>query len=198
MCSNIQFKDRHYIPIKGYNHGPKDTCDYTDTAMDEVDKFLVNVSFIDFKSDIYGRYRDDTFIPWLHGVGNLLIFKQAPDEHIRSIYANTMIYDYKEIQFLDLTVYVENGFLKTKIFFQAHRQPRVFRCTVLHQEAVFRSIPRTMANRVRRNCTDDSEFVGAKLELEYSNYLLQAGYNIIILVVLITRLKTFSFYLKKL
>ena len=32
-----------------------------------------------------------------------------------------------------------------------------------------------MANRVRRNCTDDSEFVIAKSE--YCNYLLRAGYN---------------------
>ena len=27
-----------------------------------------------------------------------------------------MVFDYKEIQFLDLIAYVENGFLKTKIF----------------------------------------------------------------------------------
>ena len=36
-----------------------------------------------------------------------------------NIYPNinfTMIYDYREIQFLDLTAYVENGFLKTKNF----------------------------------------------------------------------------------
>ena len=33
-----------------------------------------------------------------------------------------------------------------------------------------------MANRVRRNSTDDSEFVRAKSE--YSNYLLRTGYNI--------------------
>ena len=45
-----------------------------------------------------------------------------------------------------------------------------------HQEAIFRSIPRTVANRGRRNCTNDSEFVRAKSE--YSNYLLRAGYNI--------------------
>ena len=59
------------------------------------------------------------FILWSQGIDNLLIFKQALDEYIRSIYPNinfTMIYDYKEIQFLGLTVYVENGFLKTKIF----------------------------------------------------------------------------------
>ena len=33
-----------------------------------------------------------------------------------------------------------------------------------------------MANRVTRNCTDDSEFVRARSE--YSNYLLRSGYNI--------------------
>ena len=34
-CSNIQFKGRHYIPIKGCNQGQKNACDDTDTAMDE-------------------------------------------------------------------------------------------------------------------------------------------------------------------
>ena len=56
--------------------------------MDEVDKCLVDFSFNDLKLDIYGRYRDGTFIPWLHGIDNLLILKQALDEHIRSIYPN--------------------------------------------------------------------------------------------------------------
>ena len=97
----------------------KDACDYTDIAMDEVDKLLIDFSFNDLKLDIYCRCRDDTFIPWLHGIDNLLNFKQALDEHMKSIYPNinfTMVHDYKEIQFLGLTVYVENGFLKTKIF----------------------------------------------------------------------------------
>ena len=60
----------------------------------------------------------DTFIPWIHGIDNLLNLKKALDEHIKSIYPNmkfAIVYDYKEIQFLDLTVYVESGFLKTKI-----------------------------------------------------------------------------------
>ena len=87
--------------------------------MDEVDKFLVDFSSNGLKLDIYGRYCDDTFIPWLHGIDNLLNFKQAVDEHIKSIYSNinfTMARDYKKIQFLDLTVYVENSFLKAKMF----------------------------------------------------------------------------------
>ena len=87
-----------------------------------------------------------------------------------------MIYDYKEIQFLDLTIYVENRFLKTKNFSELTDNHEILDVRSLHQEAVFRSIPRTVASRVRRNCTDDSEFVRAKTE--YSNCLLRAGYNI--------------------
>ena len=101
-----------------------------------------------------------------------MIFKQALDEHIRSIYPNinfTMIYDHKEIQLLDLTVYVENVFLKTKFFSKLKGNHEYLDVWSSHQEAVFRSIPKTVATRVRRNCTDDSEFVRAKSE--NSDYL---------------------------
>ena len=73
-----------------------------------------------------------------------------------NIYPNinlTVIYYYREIQFLDLTAYVENGFLKTKIFSKATDTHEYLDVRSSHQEAVFRSIPRTVANRVRRNCT---------------------------------------------
>ena len=83
------------------------------------DKFLVDFSFNDLELNIYGRHRDDTFIPWLPGIDDLLIFKQTLDEHIRFIHPNInfiLIYDHKEIQLLDLTIYVENGLFKDKNF----------------------------------------------------------------------------------
>ena len=88
----------------------------------------------------------------------------------------TTVYDYKEIQFLDLTVSVENSFLKTNFFSKPIDNHKYLDVWSSHQQAVFRSIPRTVANRVMRNCTDDSEFIRARSE--YSNYLLRAGYNI--------------------
>ena len=95
-------------------------------------------------------------------------------EHIKSTYYPninfTMVYDYMEIQVLDLFVYVQNGFLTTKIFSKPTNNHEYLDVWSSHQQAVFRSIPKTVANRVRRNCTDDSEFVGARSE--YSNYLL--------------------------
>ena len=109
--------------------------------------------------------RNDIRISWLHGIDNLLNFKQALDEHIESIYSNinfSMVYDFKGIQFLDLTVYVDNGFLKTEIFSKPTDNHEYLDIRSSHQRAVFRSIPRTVANRVRRNYINDSEFVRAK------------------------------------
>ena len=87
-----------------------------------------------------------------------------------------MIYDYKVIQFLDLTVYVENRFLNTIIFSKPKDNHGYLNVRSSHRKAVIRSTPRTMANRFRSNCTDDSKFARAKSE--YCNYLLKAGYNI--------------------
>ena len=110
-----------------------------------------------------------------------------------------MVYDSKEIQFLNLTENEENGFLKTKIFSKPTNNHEYLDVRSSHQQAVFRSIPRTLANRVRRNCTDDSEFVRARSE--YSNYHYILVYYILvyrILVVLLMHFKTSSLYFKKL
>ena len=71
-----------------------------------------------------------------------------------------MIYGYKEIQFFRSYCIYRKQIFKDKFFSSSS-----------HQEAVLSSIPRTVANRVRRNCADDSEFVRAKLE--YTNYLFR-------------------------
>ena len=57
-------------------------------------------------------------------------------EHIKSTYYPninfTMVYDYMEIKVLvDLFVYVQNGFLTTKIFSKPTNKPRVSRCMVV-------------------------------------------------------------------
>ena len=83
-------------------------------------------------------------------------FKQALDEHIKSICPNinfAMVYDYKEIQFLDITVYVENSFLKIKTFWKPTDNHEYLDVRSSHQQEVFISIPRTVANSVRKNCT---------------------------------------------
>ena len=175
-CSNIQFKNKHYVPIKGCNQGPKDARDYTDIAMDEVDDLLINFKLNNLALLEYGRYHDDTFTPWSHGLDNLMIFKQALDDFIADIYLTirfTMSFDFKRIQFLNLNIYVEDGYLKTALFSNPTDNHEDLNVRSWHQDSVFRSIPTTVANRIRRNCTDHSEFT--KSRSEYSGYLTNAG-----------------------
>ena len=79
------------------------------------------------------------------------------------------------IRFLDLNIYVEDGYLKTTLFSKPKDNHEYLNVRSWHQDSVFRSIPTTVANRIRRHCTDDGEFT--KSRSEYSGYLTNAGYK---------------------
>ena len=65
-----------FVPIKSCKQGPKDACDYTDIAMDEIDDILINFKFNNLALQECGRYRDDTFIPWSHGLDNSMFLNR--------------------------------------------------------------------------------------------------------------------------
>ena len=69
-----------------------------------------------------------------------------------------MSFDLKCIQFLNLNIYVEDGYLKTALFSKQMDNHEYLNVHSWHQDLVFRSVPTTIANRIRRNCTDDREF----------------------------------------
>ena len=107
-----------------------------------------------------------------------MIFKQALDDFIADIYPTirfTMSFGFKHIQFLDLNIYVEDGYLKTALFSKPTDNHEYLNVRSWQEDSVFRSIPTTVANRIRRNCTDDSEFT--KSPSECSGYLTNAGYK---------------------
>ena len=93
-------------PIKGCNQGPKDACDYIDIAMDEADKFLVDFNVNDPKLDICGRYRDDTFILWLHGIDKICLILSKHYLNSSNLSIQILILPWfmicKEIRFLDI------------------------------------------------------------------------------------------------
>ena len=114
-------------------------------------------------------------VTWLY---NLMIFKQALDDFITDIYPTvrfTMSFDFERIEFLDLNIYFEDGYLKTALFSKPKDNHGYLNVRSWHQDSAFRSIPTTVANRIRRNCTDDSEFTNSRSE--YSGPLTNAGYK---------------------
>ena len=62
-----------------------------------------------------------------------------------------MSFDFKPIQFLDLNFYVEDGFLKTALFSKLMDNHEYMNVRSWYQDSVFKSIPTTIANGIRRN-----------------------------------------------
>ena len=90
--------------------------------MDEVDDLFMNFKLNNLALQKYGRYRDDTFTPWSHGLDNLKIFKQALDDFVADIYPTirfAMSYDFKRMQFLDLDILCSRRLLENSIIFKA-------------------------------------------------------------------------------
>ena len=108
------------------------------------DDLLMKFKFNSLVLQEYGRYHDDTYTPWSHGLGNLMVFKQALDDFIVDIYPTirfTMSYDFKRIQFLYLNNYVEDGYLKTALFSKPTDNHEYLNVHSWHQDSTFRSIP---------------------------------------------------------
>ena len=79
-----------------------------------------------------------------------MIFKQVSDDllddFIADIYPTirfTMSFDFKPIQFLDLNIYVEDGYLKTALLSKPTDNHEYLNVRSWHQDSVFRSIPTT-------------------------------------------------------
>ena len=109
---------------------------------------------------------------------NLMIFKQALRDFIADIYPTIrfrMSFDCERIQFLDLNIYVEDGYLKTALFSRPTDNHEYLNVRSWCQDSVLRSVPTTIGNRIRRNFTDGSEFT--KSPSEYSGHLTNAGYK---------------------
>ena len=64
-----------YRQIKGTAMGPKNTCAYADVAINAID-MKVNERDWDpeYRLIFWGRYWDDIYIPWTHGLEKLESF----------------------------------------------------------------------------------------------------------------------------
>ena len=87
--------------------GPKNACSYADIAMGEIDRNI--------KPELWWRYKDDIIDVWKHGLSKLLEFT----DFINSLYPTIqfeLVYSETELNVLDLTLRLENGFISTDVY----------------------------------------------------------------------------------
>ena len=171
---------RQFAPDQGFKNlymGPKNSCEYADCAMDEID-MLVNSESVDHgppcRPAFWGRLRDDIYMAWTGSVEQLLEFM----EWLNSIHPDLVFtYDYSKdgVEFLDTFVYTVGDVIHTKLYSKPSDTHCYLIPTSCHRSHVLKNIPFGVARRVRQNNSEDVHFLEQR-EVS-TQHLLDRGYH---------------------
>ena len=172
QTNNCQFSGKNFVQKHGTAMGPKNACSYADLAMGLIDEKAKSEGAV--KPMLWWRYRDDVFDIWPHGLPKLLEFT----EYINSLYPTIkfeLVYSEHTLNVLDLTLHLQEGFIKTDIYAKPTDSHLYLPFSSSHPAHCKRAIPYGVALRIRRNCSSD-DFLNKRCA-EYKGYLKSQGYN---------------------
>ncbi len=171
------FNGTTYRQVRGAAMGPKNSCEYADCAMDEID-VLVNGDSVQHgppcKPAFWGRLRDDIYMAWTGTIDELSKFM----EWLNGIHPNLVFtYDYSKdgVEFLDTFVYTVGSVVHTKLYSKPSDTHCYLIPTSCHRSHVLKNIPYGVARRVRQNNSEDSNFLEQR-EVS-TQHLLERGYH---------------------
>ena len=172
-----EFENVMYRQIKGTAMGPKNACAYADVAMNAID-MMVNEGDWDpeYRPIFWGRYRDDIYIPWTHGLEKLESFHVWLNSRLPGI-KFTKEYDPHGIVFLDTYVYCsDNNILQTKPYSKPCDEHTFLVPSSCHPMHNLRNIPYSTGHRLTRIASEPHEYELSKNE--YIEHLTARGYSI--------------------
>ena len=147
-----------YRQERGAAMGPKNSCEYTDCAMDNID-ILVNEGDIEHgpphRPAFWGRLRNDIYMAWPGTVEELLKFM----DWLNSIHPDLVFtYDYSKdgVEFLDTYVYAVGDVFHTKLYSKPSDTHCYLIPTSCHRSHVLKNIPYGVVRRVRQNNSEDT------------------------------------------
>ena len=164
--------------------GPKNACEYADNAMDYIDQLVHNPDNTvgpNIVPEFWGRLRDDIYMCWSGTEEELFVFMAW----LNNIHPNlNFTYNYSKsgmtlqpcgVEFLDLFIYAVDNFIHTKLFSKASDTHCYLIPTSCHKPHIIRNIPVGVARRLRRNNSEEHNFV-AQCKI-FKDYLMKRGYS---------------------
>ena len=171
------FNGTTYRQVRGAAMGPKNSCEYADCAMDEID-MLVNSNSLQLgpphRPAFWGRLRDDIYMAWTDTVEQLLEFMTW----LNSIHPDLVFtYDYSTegVEFLDTHVYAVGEVIHTPLYSKPSDTHSYLIPTSCHRSHVLKNIPYGVARRVRQNSSEDTNFLEQRRVS--TQHLLDRGYH---------------------
>ena len=174
--NNSKFADKNLLQTNGTATGAPNSCSYSDIAVSSVDNAVfekMNSSFSELK--YFGRYRDDCLCLWCGSIEKLNEFHTFLNS-INSDLKFTMEIGGNSICFLDLKITLINNKLHTTVYSKPTDSHLYLHSTSCHSKATIKGIPKGVALRLRRICSNDIEYnIKSK---EYQKYLTDRGHSL--------------------
>ena len=171
-----------YKQIKGTAMGTPMAPNFANLFMDEFETNLLR----DFEEAhgirplVWFRYIDDIFFIWTGGEETLKIFIEFAQTYsckkeMKSDIKFEVHYSQSSVNFLDVTVFMDNGMLKTTLFSKPTDAHMYLNATSCHAKHVISNLPKGQFIRVRRICSEKTDYLshGAKL----IDFFVERGYK---------------------
>ena len=153
--NNLEFDNQHYLQIHGTAMGTKMAPSFANLFMGKLEKQFLSRQ--NLKPQIWLRFIDDIFMIWTHGEDNLESFIKNINSFHNTI-KFTADYSKVSVHFLDTTVTIENGSLKTDLFIKPTDKHNYLLPSSCHPPHCVKSIPYSQALRIKRICSSETDF----------------------------------------
>ena len=170
--NNFVFNDENFIQQHGTAMGTKMAPAFANLFMGEFErKALEGYAYKPF---LWLRYIDDILMVWTHGNEKLESFI-AYLNGIHPTIKFTSERSTTSIPFLDVKILLENGKIETDLYCKPTDKHQYLLHSSSHPYHTKKSIPYSLALRLRRICSKDEVFDARSTELE--RYLTKRGYK---------------------
>jgi len=174
LDNNItEFEGVIYKQKKGTAMGPKNACAYADTAIDKIDRDVMEGTW-SHPPLLWARYRDDVYVPWTHGQEMLEEFHLWLNSRMPGI-KFTLKASLEGTEFLDTFIYMKAGQLHTKPYSKPCDDHAFLVPTSCHPTHTIKNIPYSTALRIFKLTSEHDEYIQARAQ--YTSYLVARGYS---------------------
>ena len=170
--NNFVFNGEHFIQQHGTAMGTRMAPAFANLFMGEFEKKALE-GYVD-KPFLWFRYIDDIFMVWTHGNEKLDSFIT----YLNSIHPTIKLTSERSttsIPFLDVNIQLENGKIETDLYCKPTDKHQYLLHSSSHPYHTKKSIPYSLALRLRRICSKDDYFDNRSTELQ--QYLTKRGYK---------------------
>ena len=181
-CNAFRFGSTIYEQVMGTCMGTPMAPNYANLFMDKFENDVLQ-SFREktgLAPLVWFRYIDDIFFIWTHGEDSLDEFIEhnqnfSASQGMKSDVKFTVNKSPEKVEFLDVLVTFVNGVLKTNLYSKPTDAFLYLNTTSSHPKHVTKNIPKGQFIRIRRICSEKSEFFTNCDKL--SSFFVKRGYK---------------------